>query len=219
MKQAAIFLCDLTGNMAQPWAEAGYECYCVDVQHSIRRDRYDRNVHYVWGDARSWCPPESLKIVFVAGFPPCTHLAVSGARDWLRKGHHLLTDALELWSACLQLGSWSGAPFCIENPVGALSRHMRGPDFTFDPCDYAGYLAPADQPQDAYTKKTCLWTGNGFVMPEPKRVDPVLGSKMHLLPPSDDRQNLRSATPAGFARAVFEANTCIDTIRAARQAA
>lgn len=155
----AVFLCDLTGNMARPWADAGVECWCVDVQHSIRRARREGNINFVWGDARSWCPPDGRRIVFLAAFPPCTHVAGSGSRDWLSKGHYLLTDALELFSACMMAGAYSGAPYLVENPVGALSSHMRKPDHTFDPCDFAGY---ADDPAaEAYTKKTCLWTGGG----------------------------------------------------------
>lgn len=83
---AAIFLCDLTGTMARPWAAAGIECWCVDTQHSIRRERAENGINFVWGDVRSWCPPEKLEIVFVAAFPPCTHVAVSGARDFATKG-------------------------------------------------------------------------------------------------------------------------------------
>lgn len=152
-------------------------------------------------------PPTNLEVVFVAGFPPCTHLTVAGARDWIKKGHYMLTDALELWTSCLQVASWSGAPFCIENPVGALSKHMMPPDQMFDPCDYAGYLDDEkSKANEAYTKKTCLWTGNGFVMPTPKRIEPVLGSKMWKVPPGGNRANIRSETPKGFAQAVFEAN-------------
>ena len=92
----------------------------------------------------------------------------------------------------------------IENPVGTLSTHWRKPDAQFDPCDYAGYLDDPDA--DAYTKRTCLWTGGGFVVPLPKPVFPFQGSKMHLVPPGDNRANIRSATPRGFAQAVFEAN-------------
>ena len=44
-------------------------------------------------------------------------------------------------------------------------------------------------------------------MPPRKRVPPREGSRFHRLPPSDDRANLRSATPMGFAQAVFEANS------------
>jgi hypothetical protein len=197
-----VSLCDLTGNLLRPWADAGYECYAVDVQHSIRRARHEDGVNFVWGDVRSWTPPAG-EIALVAAFPPCTHLAVSGARDFQAKGLPLLTDALELFNACLVAAEWSGAPYFIENPVGVLSSHHRKPDHVFDPCDFGGYLEPAG---DTYTKKTCLWTGGGFRMPEPRPVEPTDGSRMHRLPPTADRADLRSATPMGFARAVFEAN-------------
>lgn len=203
---AAIFLCDLTGIMARPWTEAGYECWCVDIQHSIRRPRVENGIHYVWGDVRSWRPPEGLDIRFVAAFPFCTHDAVSGARDFATKGGCMLRDALEVFEACHMAAAWSGAPYFVEHPVTMLSSvpHIGKPDHYFDPCDYAGY---ADDPEaDAYTKRTCLWVGNGFVMPTPRPVMPMLGSKMHRLPPSADRANQRSATPSGFARAVFTAN-------------
>jgi len=91
----------------------------------------------------------------------------------------------------------------IENPVSTLSTYWRKPDYMFDPCDYGRYLDP---PGDAYTKKTCLWVGNGFVMPPKKPVPPVEGSKIHRMPPSKDRGYLRSVTPMGFAEAVFQAN-------------
>lgn len=92
------------------------------------------------------------------------------------------------------------APYLIENPVSTVATYWRKPDHQFDPCDYGGYLDPAG---DYYTKKTCLWTGNGFVMPPPKRVEPTEGSR---LPATHDRAGVRSATPCGFAQAVFEAN-------------
>ena len=69
-----------------------------------------------------------------------------------------------------------------------------------------GLLTAERQISEAYTKRTCLWIGGGFLLPEHKAVVPVLGSKMHNLPDSKGRANLRSATPAGFARAVFEAH-------------
>jgi hypothetical protein len=204
MTDACIFLCEQSGAMAEPWAEAGYECFCVDTAHSIRRDRRKGRINFVWGDARSWCPPSGLRIIFLAAFPPCTHVAGSGARDWQKKGHFMLTDALELFTACQTAARYAQCPYMIENPVGALSKHMGMPDLSFDPCDYAGY---ADDPAaEAYTKRTCLWTGGGFIMPEPRRVEPVLGSKMHLMAPSDNRADDRSLTPQGFSRAVYLAN-------------
>lgn len=206
MRQAAIFLYSKTGAAAQPWADAGIECWCVDIQHSIRRDRREGLINYVWGDARSWRPPQGLKIVFVASFSPCTDVAVSGARDFEKKGGIMLRDSIEMFEAGRQAAAWSGAPYYCENPVTYLSSvpHIGRPDYYFEPFEYAGYC---DDPEsEAYTKKTCLWTGNGFVMPPKKPVDPILGSKMHLLPPGDDRANQRSATPVGWSRAVFIAN-------------
>lgn len=206
-----VSLCDRTGAMVLPWAKAGYECWCVDIQHSIRRPRVEGNVHFVWGDARSWCPPDGRQIAILFAFPPCTDVAVSGARDFATKGPALLSDALTLFNACRQAGSWSGCPWMIENPVGVLSTHVGKPNYTFDPCDFSAYC---DDPEaEAYTKKTCLWTGGGFVLPKTKRVSPTLGSKMHLMPPSDDRADLRSVTPTGFARAVFEANSVISSAK------
>jgi hypothetical protein len=212
--RAALFLFDRTGNMAQPWAGAGYQCWCVDVQHSIRRPRVEGNINFVWGDARSWTPPAGVRFNFVAAFPPCTDVAGSGARDFETKRGALLRDALELFETARLACAYSGAPYMIENPVGVLSSipHIGKPDFYFDPWQFAGY---ADDPAaDAYTKRTCLWTGNGFVMPTQKPVEPIHGSKMWRMAPSDERANERSATPMGFARAVFQSNA-IQELKAA----
>jgi hypothetical protein len=203
---AAIFLCDLSGVMAEPWAAHGYECWCVDIEHSIRRERVAGNIHFVWGDARTFRRPTTKPIAFFAAFPPCTHVSGAGARDFAVKGGNMLRDALETFEACRTSASWSGAPYLIENPVGVLSSipHIGKPDYYFHPSDYGGYC---DDPlENAYTKKTCIWAGNGFVMPDRKPVEPVQGSKMHLMAPSDDRADKRSETPRGFARAVFAAN-------------
>lgn len=196
-----LSLCDYTGNMVKPWAEAGYECVCVDIQHNgiVHRD----GIEFVGADLTHYLPPKRTDYAMCFAFPPCTHLSGSGARHWKNKGLITLAEAIALVEICNRIAEWTEAPFLIENPVGALSTHWRKPDYTFHPCDYGGYLNP---PGDAYTKRTCLWTGGNFVMPACKGVEPVEGSKMHKLPPSKDRANLRSATPMGFAQAVFEAN-------------
>lgn len=141
----------------------------------------------------------------VLAWPPCTHLAVSGARWFKEKGLEALAEALPLVVRCRKIAEWSGAPWLLENPVGTLSTYWREPDHKFNPNEYAGYLS--EPGVDAYTKKTCLWTGGGFRMPDMRSVPAVKGSQMHLIPPSPERADLRSVTPAGFARAVFEANS------------
>ena len=193
-----ISLCDYTGNMVQPWLDAGYECWIVDTRHEPGEHRDPRtwNLVRVGADVRDWLPPRADYAVAFA-FPPCTNLAVSGARWFRHKGLRALSEAIDTFGACVHICEWTGAPWMVENPVSVISSHYRKPDHTFDPCDYG----------DPWTKKTCLWTGGGFIMPPKRRVDPVMGSIIHHMPPSPDRGHLRSETPIGFARAVFAANS------------
>lgn len=216
-KNVVISICDKSGIMVEPWAAAGCVCICVDIQHGIRATRTNQHsvkkmnnknggeIHYIYGDARSWKPSqfdiyfhEKYKIIFVACFPVCTNLAGSGAQDWQLKGLAMLTDGLMLFNSCEQIADWSGAPYCIENPVGCISSHHRDADHYFHPWFWG----------DLYSKKTCLWTGNGFIMPDQKHYAPPPGTTqaIWLMSPGEERQNKRSETPQGFAQAVFDAN-------------
>lgn len=49
-----ISMFDYSGIMAEPWAESGIECYCVDTQHRMCSEKVKGNIHFVYGDARSW---------------------------------------------------------------------------------------------------------------------------------------------------------------------
>lgn len=206
MRGTVLSLCDRTGNMVKPWLDAGYDAITVDVQEQI--NPHPRRKH-LQEDVRG-AEDILLRVDFVAAFPPCTHFAVSGARWFRDKGLDVLIEALEIVNACRKICEASGAPWMLENPVGTLSTitetYWQPPSHSFDPCDYG----------DPYTKKTLLWTGGGFVMPpvvkpgdmfaDPTWVEPTEGSKMHKLPPSPERADLRSETPMGFAQAVFLAN-------------
>lgn len=200
-----LSLCDLSGHAVAPWAAAGYECWTVDLQHPRGVGPLVGGIRSVGADVTRFCPPLGVPVAFVFAFPPCTHLASSGARWFRDKGLDALADSLHVVAACNRICEASGAPFCIENPVGTLATYWRRPDHRFDPCDYAGYLD--DPAPEAYTKRTCLWVGGGFRLPLLRPVAPTLGSKMHTMPQSDDRASLRSITPHGFSRAVFEANS------------
>lgn len=206
---AMISLCDKSGVMCRPWAEAGYTCYAVDLQHKVRSDKIEKvgkgAIIYTYGDARSWIPPAGIRIMFVAAFPVCTNMAGSGSQDYSnlngripKKGIPALMDGLMLFNSCYQVACWSGAPFCIENPSGVIPTHFRKPDYYFQPWNYG----------DLYSKKTCLWAGNGFIMPSPVHTKEPEGvtQKIWLASPSADRQDIRSETPKGFAEAVFQAN-------------
>lgn len=183
-----LSLFDFSGIMVKPWREAGYETLNVDLKNGI--------------DVLRWLPPRvDYHICFA--FPPCTDQAVSGARWFKDKGLAGLARAIELVERARDVCAWCECPWMIENPVSVMSSYWRKPDYQFHPWQFAGH-----EPADNYTKKTCLWTGNGFVMPEYR---PLLDSakpdnRIHAMPPSKNRGDLRSVTPQGFARAVFEAN-------------
>ena len=175
-----LSLCDYTGTWGGQY-EDKYEVIYVDIQRDPKADiRLFRHVDGVDG---------------IIAQPPCDHFAVSGARWWKQKGDEALIEGLALVDACLRIvvahkPRW----WVLENPVGRL-RHYIGPyAHTFQPCDYG----------DPYTKRTCLW--GEFTMPQKNPVEPVEGSKMHLVGPGPERKNIRSATPLGFAKAFRMAN-------------
>lgn len=229
-KGIVISLYDFTGEALKPWAEAGYECYAFDIQHP-EEGRTEGGIHYRHADLHK---PETFAqlteefgnngplVVFGMAFPVCTDMAVSGAAHFKRKAERdpeFQTKAVIYARDCAFFFEVLGVPYFIENPVSVLATKWRKPNHRFHPYEYGGYI-PDDQAEhprwpeyiaarDAYPKKTCLWTGNGFNMPECKPVAVPEGySTQHkkLGGKSQRTKDIRSATPRGFAAAVYEAN-------------
>lgn len=216
MQPVVVSLCDRTGNMVRPWAKAGYECWCVDIQHSIRRDRVQEVgaglIRYVWGDVRSWALPKELtgRVKMGFAFPPCTELTCSGARDFRKKRGWALADGLQCFDSCMVALTFSGAPYMIENPATSrINTHREPPHHKFHPWEYAGYLP--DIETDNTSKNTGLWIGGGFVIPEPKPAPAPHRQDCWVESPGEDRDDIRSVTPMGFAHAVFQANQSLVT--------
>jgi len=175
-----LSLCDFTGEWSRPYRDAGYDVRRVDLKHGDDVRLFEALSHPVRG---------------VLAAPPCTHFAGSGARWWAEKGDSALLEGLALVDACMRIiAVHNPLWWALENPVGRLRRWLGEPTLIFNPSDYG----------DPYTKKTCLW--GRFNPPVKRPVEATEGSKMHRLPPSPERQALRSVTPAGFSRAFFEAN-------------
>jgi hypothetical protein len=131
-------------------------------------------------------------------------MAVSGARWFKGKGLRRLALSVELFATAAEFCEWTGAPYGIENPVSTISTYWRKPDYIFHPSDYTGWHR-----EDNYTKTTCIWAGNGFVMPPPMRLLdlPPPDDRIHKCPPGPERHNIRSKAPMGFSRAVFAENS------------
>ncbi len=198
---SAVISCfDFTTNMVKPWADAGFLCYCVDMKHK-KGETHEGNIIRVGTDMLEWIPPTDISIAFF--FPPCTDVAVSGARWFKDKGLGALISALQLFKVCVDIGEECGVPYMIENPVSMVATYWRKPDFVFHPFEYGGYLHGEG---NGYTKKTCLWVGNGFRIPTPKPIPINKPGLIWRIPPSEERADLRAVTPQGFAQAIFEAN-------------
>ena len=224
--KAVISLFDYTGVLSRPWLNSGYRVFQFDQQ-------LDSECHFdieypttVGGDYREWFSMieaiyKTYDVAIILSQPPCTDLAVSGAAHMAKKrlsNPYYEHNAMELVYCAVDIADKYGTPYAIENPVSRISTLWRKPTFTFHPFEYGGYLPENDIPpnyvtpaRDCYTKKTCIWSGYGFIEPVRKPVPLPEGyrySPQHNLlgGSSLKTKNLRSACPRGWAIALFEAN-------------
>ncbi len=121
--------------------------------------------------------------------PPCTHLAVSGAR-WFKEKAKEQEEALEFVRVLLN------APIeriALENPISVISSKIRKPDQIIQPWQFG----------HGETKATCLWLKN---LPKlvPTNIVDGREAKVHKMPPSPDRWKLRSTTYQGIADAMAQ---------------
>jgi len=119
--------------------------------------------------------------------PPCTHLAVSGARHFHRK-------AIEQAEALAFVRLLLAAPIphiALENPVSVISSRIRKPDQIIQPWQFG----------HGETKATCLWLKN---LPLLIPTDIVEGreARVHRMPPGPNRWKERSRTFPGIAQAM-----------------
>lgn len=122
--------------------------------------------------------------------PPCTHLAVSGARWWVTRR----AEQDQAVDFCERLLAAPVPRIALENPVGALSRRLRPPDQVVQPWMFG----------HAETKATCLWL-KGLQRLRPDRlILDLLRERVHREGPGPDRWKRRSRTLPGLARAMAQ---------------
>jgi site-specific DNA-cytosine methylase len=121
--------------------------------------------------------------------PPCTHLAVSGARHFeAKRADGRQQEALEFVRALLD------APIpriALENPVSIISSHIRKPDQVIQPWQFG----------HGETKATCLWL-KGLPKLTPTNIVHGREARIHKMPPGPDRWKERSRTYQGIADAM-----------------
>lgn len=121
--------------------------------------------------------------------PPCTHLAVSGARHFAAKrADGRQQEALEFVRLLMN------APIpriAIENPISVISSEIRKPDQIIQPWQFG----------HGETKATCLWL-KGLPKLAPTQIVDGREARVHRMPPSPDRWKERSRTYQGIADAM-----------------
>ena len=119
--------------------------------------------------------------------PPCTHLAVSGAR-WFKEKQKEQKEALDFVRLLLD------APIdkiALENPISVISTRIRKPDQIIQPWMFG----------HGETKATCLWLKN-LPKLQPTKIVEGRENRIHKMPPSKNRGKLRSITYQGIADAM-----------------
>jgi len=124
----------------------------------------------------------------VIAFPPCTDLAVSGAR-WFpeKRADGRQQKSIDFF---MQFATYSGR-IAIENPVGIMSSIWRKPDQIIQPWQFG----------HGETKATCLWM-KGLPLLQPTNIVEGREGRIWKMPPSSERAKMRSKTYAGIANAM-----------------
>jgi len=173
-----LVACEYSGTVRDAFIRAGHDALSCDLLPTDSPGpHYQGDVRDILADG--W----DLMIAH----PPCTHLAVSGAR-WFKDKQVEQAEALEFVRLLLD------APIpriALENPVSIISSRIRKPDQIIQPWQYG----------HGETKATCLWLKG---LPPLVPTDIVSGreARIHKLPPSPDRWKIRSTTYQGIAAAM-----------------
>ena len=132
-----------------------------------------------------------MKWDMILAFPPCTHLAVSGARYFEQKRKDGRQQAaIDFF---MRFANADCPKIAIENPVGIMSSVWRKPDQIIQPWQFG----------HGETKKTCLWL-KGLPPLIPTEIVEGREQRIWKMPPSEDRAKNRAKTFPGIARAMAE---------------
>jgi hypothetical protein len=175
-----LVACEFSGAVRDAFRARGHEAWSCDLLPTeVPGPHIQGDVREVlgWG----WD--------LMVAHPPCTHLAVSGAR-WFKDKQQEQREALDFVRALLD------APIpriALENPVSVISSHIRKPDQVIQPWQFG----------HGETKATCLWLKN---LPRLRPTDVVVGreNRVWRMPPGPDRWRERSRTFTGIALAMAD---------------
>lgn len=201
-----LVACEESQEVCKAFRALGHEAYSCDIepcsgghpewhiQDDAKRiiDGYKHGYgcpFFVTNDGKTHDMPERWDMILA--FPPCTHLAVSGARWFEQKRKDGRQQAaIDFF---MRFVNADCDYIAIENPVGIMSTYYRKPDQIIQPWMFG----------HGETKATCLWL-KGLPPLEPTDIVDGREQRVWKMPPSADRAKLRSKTFPGIAKAMAE---------------
>lgn len=175
-----LIACEFSGIVREAFTALGHDTWSCDLLPTeLPGKHFQCDVQYAL--QQHWD--------MLIAFPPCTHLAVSGARHFYKKEK----EQQEALDFIMMLLLQPVRKIAIENPIGVISRYIRKPEQIIQPWQFG----------HGETKATCLWLRN---LPTLKPTNIVDGreARVHRLAPSKDRWKERSRTLPGIAQAMAE---------------
>lgn len=186
-----LVACEWSGTVRDAFRRRGHEAWSCDLlgpddlPDEFRAQEWPN--YHLEGDVRTVLATQQWDLLIA--HPPCTHLAVSGAR-WFKGKEREQREALAFVRELL------AAPvprIALENPVSVISSRVRKPDQIIQPWQFG----------HGEVKATCLWL-KGLPPLEPTDVVKGREARVHRLPPSADRGRLRGRTYRGIAEAMAD---------------
>lgn len=185
MKRVLV-ACEFSGIVRDAFAARGFDAWSCDLLPT------ENPGQHICGDVLSVLDDGWDLMI---AHPPCTHLAVSGAR-WFSEKQKEQAAAIEFFIA---LANAPIGKIAIENPVCIMSSRWRKPDQIIQPWQFG----------HGETKATCLWLKNLPPL-QPSNVVEGREPRVHYTSPGPDRWKERSRTLPGIA-AAMAAQWTLDT--------
>ncbi len=162
----------------------GHEAYSCDIELCS-------GGHPEWHLQKDVSQLLDLNWDMIIAFPPCTHLAVSGARHFEQKRKDgRQKQGIDFF---MTIANANCERIAIENPIGIMSTIYRKPDQIIHPWQFG----------HGETKATCLWL-KGLPNLKPTEIVEGRNERIWRMPPSPERSKLRSKTYPGIAKAMAQ---------------
>lgn len=183
-----LIACEESQTVCKAFRQLGHEAYSNDI------------IDCSGGHPEWHLKMDALKAIslgnwdLVIAHPPCTDIAVSGARHFKEKiADGRQQAAINFFMSIVEACEIQRVPYAIENPICIMSTHYRKPDQIIQPWQFG----------HGETKATCLWLSS---LPLLKPTDIVEGREQRIwkLPPGPDRAKERSKTYHGIANAMAD---------------